>query len=142
MSADPPATPDQAASAKEPDWARSLHEALAHLEREGADPAVYLLRHGSMRVGAYAPQGVDDQTPHSQDELYIVVRGEARFRKEETVREVRAGDVMFVEAGAPHRFEAMSRGFLTWVVFWGPPGGEDPRRKGDATPSHGNPQRP
>ena len=35
-----------------------------------------------------------------------------------------ADDVIFVEAGVAHRFEVMSQDFLTWVVFWGPPGGE------------------
>lgn len=35
-------------------------------------------------------------------------------------------DLIFVEAGAVHRFEAISEDFLTWAVFWGPPGGEPP----------------
>ena len=34
------------------------------------------------------------------------------------------GDVIFVEAGAVHRFEAYGDDFATWVVFWGPEGGE------------------
>ena len=35
-----------------------------------------------------------------------------------------AGDVIFVEAGVPHRFEGYGEDFATWVVFWGPEGGE------------------
>ena len=35
-----------------------------------------------------------------------------------------ASDVLFVEAGQPHRFENMSPDFSTWVIFWGPEGGE------------------
>ena len=35
---------------------------------------------------------------------------------------------LFAPRGAdtqsPHRFEAFSEDFATWVVFWGPPGGE------------------
>jgi hypothetical protein len=30
----------------------------------------------------------------------------------------------FVAAGVPHRFESFSDDFATWVVFWGPRGGE------------------
>ena len=34
------------------------------------------------------------------------------------------GDVIFVEAGAPHRFEDFTGDFAAWAVFWGPEGGE------------------
>jgi uncharacterized protein YjlB len=33
-------------------------------------------------------------------------------------------DLLFVPAGMEHRFEAMSEDFATWVVFYGPAGGE------------------
>lgn len=33
------------------------------------------LRHGSMSLLLYTPSGTDYQTPHEQDELYIVVKG-------------------------------------------------------------------
>jgi uncharacterized RmlC-like cupin family protein len=36
----------------------------------------------------------------------------------------RAGDVLFVCAGVPHRFENFSADFATWVFFYGPEGGE------------------
>ena len=34
------------------------------------------------------------------------------------------GTVFFVPAGAEHRFENFTPDFSTWVVFWGPRGGE------------------
>lgn len=37
---------------------------------------------------------------------------------------VRTGDALFVAAHVPHHFEGMSEDFVTWVVFWGPKGGE------------------
>jgi mannose-6-phosphate isomerase-like protein (cupin superfamily) len=64
------------------------------------------------------------QTPHSQDELYIVLAGSGTFFKNGETRPFRAGDVIFVEAGAEHRFQNFSEDFETWVVFWGPEGGE------------------
>ena len=36
------------------------------------------------------------------------------------------GDALFVAAGREHRFEDFSDDFATWVIFWGPPGGEQP----------------
>lgn len=100
----------------------SLEEAVAALDE--TRNFFYPLRHGTMRVGVYAPSGVDDQTPHEQDELYIVRRGCADIVKNGERSAVKADDLIFVEAGATHRFEAISEDFLTWVVFWGPDGGE------------------
>lgn len=100
----------------------SLEEAVAALDE--TRNFFYPLRHGTMRVGVYAPSGVDDQTPHEQDELYIVRRGFADIVKNGERSAVKADDLIFVEAGATHRFEAISEDFLTWVVFWGPDGGE------------------
>ena len=34
------------------------------------------------------------------------------------------GDVLFVPAGTVHRFEDFSADFATWIVFYGPEGGE------------------
>jgi hypothetical protein len=34
------------------------------------------------------------------------------------------GDVLFAAAHVEHRFEGFSDDFATWVVFYGPPGGE------------------
>jgi mannose-6-phosphate isomerase-like protein (cupin superfamily) len=105
-----------------PRFLSSLDEAVAALDE--TRNFFYPLRHGTMRVGVYAPSGVDDQTPHEQDELYIVRRGSADIVKNGERSAVKADDLIFVEAGATHRFEAISEDFLTWVVFWGPDGGE------------------
>jgi mannose-6-phosphate isomerase-like protein (cupin superfamily) len=88
------------------------------------DRTAYLIRHGTMRAGLYAPRGFDPQTPHDRDELYIIAEGQAGFVRQQERITVRAGDVVFVGAGDDHRFEEMSPDFLTWVVFWGEIGGE------------------
>lgn len=84
----------------------------------------YGLRHGSIKVGLYAPRERDIQGPHTQDELYIVATGSGTFVKAGQERAFIAGDVFFVEAGVEHRFETFSDDFATWVVFWGPEDGE------------------
>lgn len=82
------------------------------------------MAHGSMSVELYAPVGVDRQQAHRQDELYVVARGEAEFVMDGQRTAVAPGHVLFVPAGADHRFENIGAHFATWVVFWGPAGGE------------------
>lgn len=83
------------------------------------------LAHGSMTLELYRPVGQDRQGVHSRDEIYIVRQGSARFRRDGETADVAAGDCLFVPAGMEHRFENLSADFDTWVVFWGPEGGED-----------------
>jgi mannose-6-phosphate isomerase-like protein (cupin superfamily) len=90
------------------------------------EPFTEAMRHGSMSVEVFAPRGEDSQLPHDQDELYFVVTGSAEFWHEGGTIPVAAGDVLFVAAQDRHRFSSMSDDFVTWVVFWGPKGGERP----------------
>ena len=86
----------------------------------------YGVRHGTMRAGVYAPRGKDQQAPHDQDEIYIVASGSGVFFKSGERKPFATADLIFVEAGAEHRFEDFSDDFAAWVVFWGPKGGEAP----------------
>lgn len=83
-----------------------------------------LLKHGSFSLRYYAPPMPDPQTPHDQDELYVVAAGHGWFRRAGERQPCSAGDALFVAAGVDHRFEDCSPGFAAWVMFWGPPGGE------------------
>lgn len=107
------------------DWIFSLHDAQAKLPE---DPETirfhYGLRHGTMKIGLYAPRDRDVQGPHKQDELYIVISGTGDFVKHTERRSFAPHDVIFVEAGIEHRFENFSADFATWVIFWGAQGGE------------------
>jgi mannose-6-phosphate isomerase-like protein (cupin superfamily) len=106
-------------------WLFSLTAVTANLPPE-AEPLRFAVahRHGTMMLGIYAPRGPDIQTPHEQDELYIVATGSGVLNRNGERRAVAVSDVLFVEAGAPHRFEDLSEDFSAWVIFWGPPGGE------------------
>jgi mannose-6-phosphate isomerase-like protein (cupin superfamily) len=106
-------------------WHFSLAD--AHAAVEAARPehqAAYPFRHGSMRIGLYAPKGEDPQSPHDQDELYIVASGIGMFVKGRERIRFAPADVLFVEAGAAHRFEDFSDDLALWVIFWGLKGGE------------------
>ena len=85
-----------------------------------------VIAHGSMQVKFYALRGTDEQTPHTRDELYVVARGSGTFTREERRRPFGAGDVLFVPARMKHRFEEFTDDFATWVIFYGPEGGERP----------------
>ncbi len=85
---------------------------------------VRALAHGTMSVEVYAPVGHDPQTPHAHDELYIVAAGHGEFVCDGERHAFAPGSAFFVPAGAAHRFERFTADFVTWVVFYGPAGGE------------------
>ena len=83
-----------------------------------------VMQQGSMKFRFYAPRGPDLQRPHEQDELYVVASGRGTFFVAGQRVPLEPGDVPFVAAKVEHRFEGFSDDFATWVVFYGPPGGE------------------
>ncbi len=99
-------------------------EALKLLPEEGGVRFEKVLEHGSMEVEIYAPQDEDLQTPHTRDELYFVVSGSGDFVNGPERHPFGPGDVLFVPAGVEHRFENFTEDFATWVIFYGPEGGE------------------
>jgi mannose-6-phosphate isomerase-like protein (cupin superfamily) len=66
------------------------------------------------------PRGEDTQTPHSQDEVYVVVSGHGQFRSGDEMVDFTTGDALFVPAKVVHRFENFSDDLSTWVIFFGP----------------------
>jgi mannose-6-phosphate isomerase-like protein (cupin superfamily) len=90
----------------------------------GGERFVRAMAHGTMSVELYAPVGKDPQAPHAQDELYFIHAGRGDFALEGERHRFEPGMAFFVPAGAEHRFENFSPDFATWVVFWGPEGGE------------------
>lgn len=73
---------------------------------------------GDFELEFFAPRGRDYQTPHQKDEIYVVVRGEGEFVRENQKTSFSTGDVLFVEAGVEHHFENFSEDFATWVIFF------------------------
>ena len=101
----------------------SVEEAIKALSKTDKK-FVALLQHGSMKVEYYAPDKVDLQSPHKQDELYIIISGNGKFMRENKTVDFKMNDVLFVPAGAEHRFIDFSDDFATWVIFYGNDGGE------------------
>lgn len=104
----------------------TLAAARALLPAPGADVlrSVAVFQHGTLLLKLYAPDGVDRQTPHTRDELYIVAAGSGVFLNGDTRHAFGPGDALFVPAGVAHRFESFTVDFQVWVMFYGPDGGE------------------
>lgn len=83
-----------------------------------------LFNHGTLSVELYKPDKVDNQSPHTRDEIYVIATGSGQFNIADEVTTVNTGDILFVPAAAPHHFFDFTPDFSTWVFFYGPEGGE------------------
>ena len=65
------------------------------------------LRTPDLSVGTYCipAGGRDTQSPHTEDEIYVVTAGRARIVTPDGSADVEPGSVIFVPAGEEHRFD-------------------------------------
>jgi mannose-6-phosphate isomerase-like protein (cupin superfamily) len=77
------------------------------------------LRKPSISVGLYVLGAghEDPQQPHTEDEVYHVVRGRATIRVADEERPVGPGSVVYVAAGVPHTFHTIEEELEVLVVF-------------------------
>jgi mannose-6-phosphate isomerase-like protein (cupin superfamily) len=105
----------------------TIAKAVEALKKNIDKPFTVLSQNGSMRIEYFAPKGSDMQQPHRQDELYVIASGSSQFFREGEMISCTEGDVLFVPAGMEHRFINFTGDFATWVIFYGPDGGELPQ---------------
>ena len=96
----------------------SLANALALPLTPGRSAEVFV--DGDLEVRFAARPTYLPQVLHQRDELYIVAAGTGRYRVEDKVTPVGAGDLLFAAAHVAHGFEDISEDFAVWVVFYGP----------------------
>jgi len=101
----------------------TIEEAKTALEQTDEKFAT-VITHGTMRGLIYAPKIIDKQTPHKQDEVYVVVEGSGKFVWGDEIVDFKKGDFLFVPAGLVHRFENFTDDLLLWVIFYGVENGE------------------
>ena len=72
-----------------------------------------------LSIGTYSipAGGVDDQRPHTEDEVYVVTAGRARIVTDSGAADVGPGAVIFVPAGEGHRFVDITEDLALLVVF-------------------------
>ena len=99
-------------------WIRP-QEAVNLLPGPEGERSAQVLERPCVEVKIYAPRGLDTQTPHGRDEVYVVISGSGIFRNGERSHSFGPGDLMFVPAGVEHGFESFSSDLALWVVFVG-----------------------
>lgn len=77
------------------------------------------LRVSDLSVGTYCIPvgGKDGQLPHSEDEVYVVVRGHGRLVTDSCEVEIGPGTVVYVPAHEAHQFTDVSEDLSVIVVF-------------------------
>ncbi len=103
-----------------------LAETRRRIPGPAGEHAIRLLQRGSLDIALSIPASPKLQTPHAQDELYVIVGGRGVLLHDGNRDTVEAGDLVFVAAGADHQLEGLGKDFALWRVFYGPPGGESP----------------
>jgi mannose-6-phosphate isomerase-like protein (cupin superfamily) len=99
-----------------------LDEIIQARRSSGRDYLEFL-RVPAISCGVYvlAVGATDKQKPHAEDEMYYIIRGEARMTvrvdEGEQERDVRSGDVIFVKAGQEHRFHHIASELVVLVAF-------------------------
>lgn len=94
-----------------------ISDQLAHVSDERRYHE--FLRVPAMSAGLYVLQvdAPDGQSPHKEDEIYYVIRGQAKMKLGREELDLRAGDVIFVEKNLEHRFFDIVEELVLLVVF-------------------------
>ncbi len=103
-----------------------LAQTKARIPGPAGERSVVVLHRGTLDVALGAPVRPSVQTPHEQDEVYIIVRGQGVLFHDSKRDAFEPGDFLFVAAGIEHQFEDISDDLLVWRVFYGPKGGDVP----------------
>jgi mannose-6-phosphate isomerase-like protein (cupin superfamily) len=98
-----------------------LVEGAGEFTSPGAAPNHYVeqLRVADLSAGTYSipAGGLDDQTPHTEDEVYVVQRGRGRLVADGGSVHVGPGSVVYVPAGESHRFTDIAEDLAILVLF-------------------------
>jgi mannose-6-phosphate isomerase-like protein (cupin superfamily) len=105
-----------------------IHVAEAQEGIPGPDGerSVVVLQRGTLDVKLSCPVPPNEQAPHAQDEIYVIIRGRGVLVHDGKRDSFEAGDILFVAAGTSHHYEDFTEDLALWRVFYGPAGGEIP----------------
>jgi len=73
----------------------------------------------SMGLYVLSAGGTDPQSPHTEDEVYYVVSGQAKIKVGDEDRDVQAGSILYVAKNVEHRFHSIEEE-LKVIVFFAP----------------------
>jgi mannose-6-phosphate isomerase-like protein (cupin superfamily) len=105
-----------------------LADAQARIPGPAGEHALRILQRGTLDVALSIPKRPIPQTPHEQDELYVVLRGRGVLFHDGKRDPFEPGDLLFVVAGIEHQLEDITEDLAVWRIFYGSRGGEVPDR--------------
>ena len=73
----------------------------------------------SMGLYVLPAGGTDPQSPHTEDEVYYILSGQAQIQVADEDRAVQAGSIVYVAKNVEHRFHSIEEE-LTVIVFFAP----------------------
>src|SRR5262245_29672509 len=101
-------------------------DAQASIPSPAGERSVLVLQRGTLDVWLSLPVAPpNQQTPHAQDEIYVIIRGRGVLIHDGKRDPFESGDLLFVAAGREHQLE-FAEDLALWRVFYGPSGGEVP----------------
>ena len=103
-----------------------LDDARRAIPGPAGERAVLVLQRGTLDVKLSLPVPPNQQTPHAQDEIYVIIRGRGVLVHDGRRDPFQSGDLLFVAAGVEHHYEDFSENLALWRVFYGALGGEVP----------------
>jgi len=103
-----------------------LGAAAARIPGPAGERNTLVLQRGTLDVKLVLPVPPNRQTPHAQDEIYVVIRGRGVLVHAGKREPFGPGDILFVAAGIEHHYEDFSEDLALWRIFYGALGGEVP----------------
>lgn len=96
-------------------------DALRALREDAGDLYLEFLRVPALSVGLYnlPAGGTDPQSPHTEDEVYYIVKGRGQIFVGGEERSVQTGSVVYVAANVEHHFHDITED-LDIIVFFAP----------------------
>ena len=88
---------------------------------------VLVLKRGTLDIKLVLPLPPNVQTPHAQDEIYLVIHGRGVLVHDGKRDPFQTGDILFVAAAVEHHYEDFSDDLALWRIFYGAQGGELPQ---------------
>ena len=99
-------------------WHTSINDAEQFPLEKGRISSL-IFEDKNIQLRYYSPNKNDNQTPHQQDEVYIIAKGKGTFVRGNIKVLFQVGDVIFVPKYMKHYFKDFTDDFATWVIFYG-----------------------
>ena len=100
-------------------WHASISDAK-QVPKDNKHLSSLIFENQNMQVRYYSPKNKDNQTPHQQDEIYVIAKGKGIFVRGKEKIFIHVGDVIFVPKKEHHYFKDFTDDFATWAIFYGP----------------------